>query len=136
MSDLFTVGQVLKKTGFTRSTLTKWEQLLGLQVPRDQKGNRVFDEDWLSYLMTLHSQLNEAGLSLPSLICWERKLELALPQDAKGRRVLTRDWVRYFQTVLEREQEGWSVMQLVYNIQTPNQVRPQHAMASAWGPEY
>lgn len=135
MSEMFSVGQVLKKTGLTRGTFTKWEQLLPLQVPRDAKGDRVFDEAWLAYLVALKRDLDEAGLSVPALLDWERKLELALPRDDQGRRRLTRDWVRYFQTVSERAEEGWSLTQLVYNLQTPNQLRPQYATA-AYGPEY
>lgn len=136
MSETFSVGQVLKQTGLTRGTFTKWEQLLALQIPRDQKGDRTFDASWMSYLTTLKSDLDTAGLSVPELLKWERQLELSLPRDAQGRRHLTRDWVRYFQTVLERVEDGWQLTQLVYNIPTPNQLRPQYATASAWGPEY
>ena len=136
MSDSFSVGQVLKQTGLTRGTFTKWEQLLALQIPRDHKGDRAFDADWLAYLTTLKTDLDTAGLSVSALLEWERKLELALPRDSQDRRYLTRDWVRYFQTVLERVEEGWELTQLVYNIPTPNQLRPQYAAANVWGPEY
>jgi len=109
---------------------------LRLQLPLDAYGVPSADDYLQNYLQSFEQELAEIGLSLRDFVGLETQLELALPKDQRGNRCLNRDWRRYLQTVQEKMAQGKNAYWVVYNIPTPNQVRPQLAHASAYNPEY
>lgn len=109
---------------------------LRLQLPQNAYGLLLADDYLQTYLQNLDQQLTEIGISLQTFLRLEAQLELALPRDSRGNRCINRDWRRYLQTVQEKMAQGKDAYWVVYNIPTPNQVRPQLAHASAHNPEY
>lgn len=109
---------------------------LRLQLPQNAYGLLRADDYLQRYLQSLDRELTEAGISLQEFLRLEAQLELALPRDQRGNRCINRDWRRYLQTVQEKMAQGKDAYWVVYNIPTPNQVRPQLAHASAHNPDY
>ncbi|MEZ0367769.1 MAG: hypothetical protein ACAI44_01645 [Candidatus Sericytochromatia bacterium] len=133
---LQTFGQNLESLEQDAQGLSGLVQGLQLQLPKDAYGVPVLDAYWENYFKTFNKELAEAGIDLAQLLAWEKQLELALPRDQQGNRCLNRDWRRYLQEVKEKMAQGHDAYWITYNIQTPNQVRPQLAHASAYDPEY
>lgn len=137
VANLQALKQLLDEIDMELAEWLRWEGALRLFINRDEwrAPKLAADSYYGKYLGTLKADLAEATVNLDEFLRWEHELDLSYPNDARGNRTLTRDWKRYLQTVQEKYAEGWTVERVVYNIKTPNEVRPQLAYAGA-GPEY
>lgn len=53
------MAQALKEIEITPHTLKTWEKELKLAIPRDEKGHRVFNRNWIRYLQTVREKLEQ-----------------------------------------------------------------------------
>lgn len=53
------MAEALKVVQITPHTLKIWEKELQLQIPRDEKGHRVFSRDWIRFLETVKEKLDQ-----------------------------------------------------------------------------
>lgn len=136
VSQLLALQTLAEQLGQALPDLARDLQQLSLRQARTEYGLPQVDAYLQEYLPAFYAELAEAGLELAELRQLEARLELALPRDRQGNLRLNRDWRRYFQAVKEKTAQGKDLYWLVYNLPTPNQIRPQLASASAYGPEY
>lgn len=53
------IGKVCKELEISKYELKQWENYLGWKVPKDNRGHRVFNGDWLKYLQKIKQMLSE-----------------------------------------------------------------------------
>ena len=46
---VYKAGQLAKQLEITPYQLRDWEKVLELIIPRNERGHRIFDEDWLAF---------------------------------------------------------------------------------------
>lgn len=137
VSNLKALKQLLEDSDIDLAFWLRWEQSLLLLWGKDAWGapNIAGDTYYATYTKRMTQDMAEATVGPEELMRWRGELDVCYPTDARGNITLTPDWVKYLRAVQEAYAAGRNTYWCIYNIRTPNQVRPQLAMAGP-GPEY
>lgn len=51
------IGQVLKELQISKKEFENWQSVMDWKIPKDHRGHRVFNGDWLKYLNVVNQRV-------------------------------------------------------------------------------